>query len=125
MKLAGFSGAALAGAMLVAAMALAGCQKDKINPTAGGGGLAGDWKPDQGNYTARFDNGAFTTLAGDTGNVISQGGYIAMSEKQVDLSWTSNLTKTQNTASCQRPDLNTLNCTDGGGKPFVLRRVAS
>jgi hypothetical protein len=123
MKMAGFSSAAVV--LVLAAVVLSGCQKDKVNPTAGGGGLAGDWKPDEGNYTARFENGAFTTLAGDTGNVISQGGYIAVSEKQVDLSWSSNVTNTQNTASCQRPDLNTLNCTDGGGKPFVLRRMAS
>jgi hypothetical protein len=123
MNMAGFSSAAVV--LVLAAVVLSGCQKDKVNPTAGGGGLAGDWKPDEGNYTARFENGAFTTLAGDTGNVISQGGYIAVSEKQVDLSWSSNVTNTQNTASCQRPDLNTLNCTDGGGKPFVLRRMAS
>jgi len=123
MRLAGISGAAVV--LVLAATALSGCQKDKINPTAGGGGLAGDWRPEQGNYTARFDNGAFTTLAGDTGNVISQGSYIAVSEKQVDLSWSSNVTNTQNTATCQRPDINTLNCTDGGGKPFVLRRISS
>ncbi len=112
-------------ALVLAAMALSACQRDKVNPTAGGGGLAGNWNPDTGGYSAQFDNGRFTTVASDTGNVISQGGYLVISEKQVDLSWTSNVTGTQNTASCARPDLNTLNCTDGGGKSFILRRAAT
>ncbi len=109
-------------AMVLATLAMTACQTDKINPTAGGGGLSGDWRPDGGGYTAKFENGKFTTLALDTGNVISQGGYLAISETQVDLNWVSNITGTSNTATCARPDLNTLNCTDGGGKPFVLRR---
>ncbi|HSO48781.1 MAG TPA: hypothetical protein VLQ68_12730 [Rhizobiaceae bacterium] len=111
-------------ALVLAAVALSACQRDKVNPMAGGGGLAGNWNPDTGGYTAQFDNGRFTTVASDTGNVISEGGYLAISEKQVDLSWTSNVTGTQNTANCARPDLNTLNCTDGGGKSFVLRRAS-
>lgn len=111
-----------AGAAMLALLAISGCQTDKINPTAGGGGLAGEWNPDSGGYTAKFDNGQFTTLALDTGNVISQGGYLAISESQVDLNWTSNVTGTVNKAACARPDVNTLNCTDGGGKAFVLRR---
>ncbi len=110
-------------ALVLATVALGACQTDKVNPTAGGGGLAGNWNPDTGGYTAQFDNGRFTTVASDTGNVISQGGYLVISEKQVDLNWTSNVTGTQNTANCARPDLNTLNCTDGGGKSFVLRRA--
>jgi hypothetical protein len=112
----------LAATLGLAALALAGCQTDKANPTAGGGGLAGRWTPDGGGYTAEFDNGRFTTIANDTQNVISQGGYLAISEKQVDLNWTSNVTGLPNTATCTRPDLNTLDCKDTGGKGFVLRR---
>jgi len=104
-------------------LAVSGCETTKINPTAGGGGLAGDWRPDSGGYVARFENGRFSTIASDTQNVISQGGYVAVSEQQVDLNWTSNVTGTANTATCTRPDNNTLDCKDGGGKPFVLRRT--
>lgn len=111
-------------ALAAVALALAGCETSKINPTAGGGGLTGDWKPDAGAYTARFENGAFTTTALDTGNMISQGGYVAISEKEVDLNWNSNVTGTANSAKCQRPDPNTLTCTDAGGRSFVLRRAA-
>jgi hypothetical protein len=113
------TGTLAATALVLAASA---CQSDKINPTAGGGGLAGDWLPDNGGYVAKFENGKFTTVAADTGNVISAGGYVAISEKQVDLNWVSNVTGSANTASCTRNDLNTLSCTDGGGKTFVLRR---
>jgi hypothetical protein len=109
----------------VAALGLAlwGCESTKINPTAGGGGLAGEWKPTEGNYTASFDNGTFTTTALDTGGIISQGSYVAISEKEVDLNWQSNVTGTANSARCQRPDPNTLVCADGGGRGFTLRRA--
>ncbi|MEZ5799643.1 MAG: hypothetical protein R3D29_03040 [Nitratireductor sp.] len=115
----------LAMVMLVATTFLVvGCKTEgKINPTAGGGGLAGDWRPDGGGYTAQLQNGVFTTIAGDTGNVISQGNYIAISETQVNLQWTSNNTGAPNSAQCTRPDPNTLNCADAGGKTFVLRRA--
>ena len=110
---------------LVLAMALvpAACETAKINPTAGGGGLDGRWSPDTGGYAAEFQNGAFRTLASDTGNVISQGSYIVMSENDVELSWTSNITGQPNTAKCARPAANLLHCTDGGGKTFTLRRI--
>ncbi|MEC9342986.1 MAG: hypothetical protein VYD64_03980 [Pseudomonadota bacterium] len=113
-----------AGILAVAVMTvLAGCQTAKIDPTAGGGGLAGRWSPDTGGYAAFFDNGIFRTTANDTGNVISQGSYIVLSSSEVELSWTSNITGQPNTAKCQRPSVNVLNCTDAGGKGFALRRI--
>ncbi|MCB1461020.1 MAG: hypothetical protein KDJ90_01005 [Nitratireductor sp.] len=101
----------------------AGCQTAKVDPMAGGGGLAGRWSPDTGGYAAIFDNGIFRTTASDTGNVISQGNYVVLSSEQVQLNWTSNITGQQNSAQCVRPSLNLLNCTDAGGKPFTLRRI--
>lgn len=103
-------------------LALSGCQTAEVNPTAGGGGLAGSWLPANGGYTASFNNGVFSTVAADTGNVISQGSYIAISESEVELTWTSNITGNTNIARCQRPDADTLDCTDDGGRQFVLRR---
>lgn len=111
--------------MLAAALALSACQTAKVNPTAGGGGLAGNWSPDSGGYSAVFDNGAFRTVATDTGNIISQGSYLAQSEKEVELNWSSNITGQQNSARCVRPNADELNCTDAGGKTFRLRRIAS
>lgn len=111
-------------AVIAAGVAISGCGRDgRINPTAGGGGLQGSWLPDGGGYTATFDNGRFLTTASDTGNIISQGGYFAVSESEVQLTWMSNITGLENTASCQRPQVDTLNCTDGGGKSFTLRRT--
>ena len=102
---------------------LAGCQSAKIDPMAGGGGLAGRWSPEGGGYAAIFDNGVFKTTANDTGNTISQGNYVVLSAEQVQLNWTSNITGQPNSAKCSRPSLNLLNCTDAGGKPFTLRRT--
>jgi hypothetical protein len=102
---------------------VSGCESAKINPTAGGGGITGNWLPESGGYTAVFDNGRFSTTATDTGNIISQGGYFAVSASHVQLRWTSNITGLENSADCNRPQANTLNCTDAGGKKFVLRRA--
>lgn len=114
----------IAPTIAIGMMALAaGCQTAKINPTAGGGGLSGRWSPDNGGYMAEFQAGTFRTLANDTGNVISQGSYVVLSESQVQLKWTSNITGQENGADCTRPSVDLLNCTDAGGKPFTLRRV--
>ncbi len=112
--------------LLAAGLALAGCsQTGKIDPLAGGGGLTGNWAPDGGGYAALFANGIFRTTAADTGNVISEGNYVALSANQVELRWQSKITGAANLAQCQRPDPNVLNCTDSAGKPFVLRRLSS
>jgi hypothetical protein len=114
---------ATAMAMTAGMLALTtGCQSTKINPTAGGGGITGNWQPDSGGYTAIFDNGRFSTTATDTGNVISQGSYLAVSASEIQLRWTSNITGLENSAACNRPQANTLECTDAGGRNFVLRR---
>lgn len=111
-------------ALAIALLALAGCQQTaKLDPLAGGGGLTGTWIPDGGGYSALFANGIFRTTATDTGNVISEGNYVAISASQVELRWQSQITGAANLAQCQRPDANVLNCTDSAGKPFVLRRA--
>lgn len=106
-------------------LALASCAGPKIDPTAGGGGITGNWAPDGGGYTAIFNNGQFSTTAADTGNIISQGSYLAVSTTEVTLNWTSNITGLQNSARCERPDPVVLNCTDDGGKTFTLRKSAT
>jgi hypothetical protein len=109
----------------ILALALVACgQQAKINPTAGGGGLTGSWTPETGGYSASFDNGAFSTTASDTGNLISQGSYVALSESEVQLNWKSNITGRDNTATCSRPSPDMLSCTDNEGRGFVLRRTA-
>jgi hypothetical protein len=109
---------------MFALVALASCQTAKVNPLAGGGGITGQWVPDGGGYTAIFNNGEFSTTASDTGNIISQGSYLAASAKEINLKWTSNITGLENSARCDRPDPVVLNCTDAGGKSFTLRKSA-
>ena len=108
-------------ALLAVPVIAAGCQQTaKINPTAGGGGLTGTWFPDGGGYTARFDNGAFTSIATDTSSVISQGSYVVISAESIELTWQSNVTGLANSASCDRPDVDRLDCTDASGRTFIL-----
>jgi hypothetical protein len=114
------------GIAVVMVLAMAGCQQSaQLDPLAGGGGLTGNWAPDGGGYSAQFANGVFRTTATDTGNVISEGSYVAVSASQIELRWQSKITGQANLAQCARPDANVLNCTDSGGKPFVLRRIAA
>lgn len=109
--------------MLSALIVLAGCNKaEKIDPTAGGGGLSGKWLSSDNVFTAEFNDGIFIATANDTQSIISQGSYIVISVVQVRLNWRGNVTGLDNSAVCQRPDPNLLECVDAGGKNFTLRK---
>lgn len=101
---------------------LAGCQ---TNGSPSEPPLAnGSWASSDGVYVAEFLNGSFRAVANDTGNVISEGTYIASSKENIKLRWTSNLTGQTNQADCIKPDVNVMNCTDQNGNKFTLRRNA-
>lgn len=105
---------------------IAGCQPDeKIDPRAGGGGLQGSWASADGIFTANFNNGSFIATANDTGSVISEGSYIAVAFNQVNLKWNGKVTGSQNSATCARPDVTSLNCTDAAGRSFTLIKTSS
>lgn len=109
----------MAGAMLAAA----GCQqRGKIDPIAGGGGLTGSWVSSDNVFTARFDDGAFTATANDTGAMISQGSYVVVSTEELRLEWLGLITNQRNSATCTRPDATVLSCTDASGRSFSLRK---
>lgn len=109
-------------AMLLAAFALAGCQTQEI---AGPPVLNGDWASTDGVYTAKLLNGSFRATANDTGNVISQGRYTAISSDQVQISWTGLVSGTNNQANCTKPDVDRLDCVDANGNRFSLVRNSS
>ncbi|WP_075997351.1 hypothetical protein [Salaquimonas pukyongi] len=113
-------------AVLVAAIAIAGCDTPgkKANPLAGGGGLAGQWISSDSVFTAEFRDGSFVSTANDTGETLSTGSYIVLSVNEVRLNWTGNLSRQQNTATCQRPSVDVLNCTDQAGRTFSLRKTS-
>lgn len=105
----------------VVGLSLAACQpKEKIDPRAGGGGLVGNWVSADNIFTANLNNGSFIATANDTGETISNGSYIVVSSTRVDLKWRGNVTKQDNSATCQRPDERSMQCTDATGKSFSL-----
>lgn len=108
----------------VIAMTLASCANPDgvVDPLAGGGGLTGSWVSGDNVFSANFENGRFIANANDTGSVISEGSYIVSAATQVNLNWKGNVTGQENSAVCQRPEPNTLNCTDVAGKTFTLRK---
>ncbi len=121
-----FHAAKWAGAALVLSLGLSACQtKDsKIDPLAGGGGLAGGWVSADNVFSAQFDNGRFTSTANDTGEVLSEGSYIVVSASEIRLKWSGRLSGKDNSANCQRQGPDLLTCTDLAGKSFTLRKKA-
>ena len=111
-------------AVFVVAITISGCNVLQRKEVAGPPIVNGKWASGDGVYTAEFLNGTFRAVANDTGNVISQGSYIASSKDNITLKWTSNLTGKANRATCIKPEVNVMNCTDANGSRFSLRRGA-
>ena len=102
---------------------LVSCQLNK--EVAGPPIVNGKWASADGVYTSEFSNGAFRSIANDTGNTLAEGSYIVRSETAVDLSWTSRLSGASNTAKCTKPSADVLNCNDATGNRFTLRRTSA
>ncbi len=99
---------------------LAACQVDK--DLAGPPILNGNWASSDGVYVAQLFNGQFKAVANDTGNVISEGSYIALAENKIQLSWVGKISGKSNQAECLKPEDNQLDCVDVNGNKFSLRR---
>lgn len=99
---------------------LAGCNnaKDLAGPPV----LNGKWASSDGVYVAELLNGQFRAVANDTGNVISEGSYIALAENKIKLSWVGKISGKSNQAECLKPEDNQLDCVDVSGNKFSLRR---
>lgn len=111
-------------AIFLAAVAVTGCETGKkANPLAGGGGLAGRWVSADSVFSAEFRDGSFVSTANDTGETLSTGSYIVVSVSEVRLEWVGNLSQQRNVATCQRPSVDILNCTDQSGRAFSLRKT--
>ncbi len=109
------------GVIAVGAMSfLAACQNAK--DIAGPPVLNGNWASSDGVYVAQLLNGQFKAVANDTGNVISEGSYIALAENEIQLSWVGRISGKSNQAECLKSDPNQLDCVDVNGNKFSLRR---
>lgn len=105
---------------ITALSVLAACNnaKDLAGPPV----LNGSWASSDGIYVAELLNGQFKAVANDTGNVISEGSYIALAENRIKLSWVGKISGKSNEAECLKPDDNQLDCVDVSGNKFSLRR---
>ncbi len=101
---------------------LAACQNNK--ELAGPPLLNGNWASSDGIYVAQLANGEFKAVANDTGNIISEGTYIALSSDRVQINWVGKISGRSNQAECIKPDDNQLDCVDVSGNKFSLRRTA-
>ncbi len=109
------------GLVTIAALSvLTACQNAK--DIAGPPVLNGNWASSDGVYVAQFLNGQFKAVANDTGNVISEGSYIALAENKVQLNWLGKISGKTNQAECLKPEENQLDCVDVNGNKFSLRR---
>lgn len=111
------------GALAVVGAMLVGCQSNK--EVAGPPLLNGNWASSDGVYTAEFRNGSFRAVANDTGGVISEGSYVALSDSNVKLSWTGIVSGRSNSAECLKPNPDQLDCVDQNGNKFSLKRARS
>jgi len=78
---------------------LAACQSDK--DLAGPPLLNGNWASSDGVYVAQLSNGQFKAVANDTGNIISEGSYIALAEDKVRLNWVGRISGTGINFHCE------------------------
>jgi len=103
------------------AIALVACQGNR--ELAGPPVLNGDWASSDGVYVAQLRNGNFQAVANDTGNVISEGTYVALAENRVQIRWVGRVSGNSNQAECLKPEDNQLDCVDANGNKFSLRRT--
>ncbi len=108
------------GLAAISLLMVASCQSNK--EVAGPPILNGKWASSDGVYTAELDNGIFRAVANDTGGVISEGSYTALSDTKVRLNWFGVVSGKSNSAECLKSSADQLDCVDENGNKFSLRR---
>lgn len=108
------------GGALLSIVVLTSCQGSK--EVAGPPILNGKWASSDGIYVAELNNGIFRAIANDTGGVISEGNYVALSDTRVKLNWYGVVSGKANSAECLKSTADQLDCVDENGIKFSLRR---
>ncbi len=101
------------GAALMSIVVVSACQANK--EVAGPPILNGKWASSDGIYIAELNNGVFRAIANDTGGVISEGNYIALSDTRVKLNWFGVVSGKANSAECLKSTADQLDCVDENG----------
>lgn len=107
-------------AALLSIAVVSSCQANK--EVAGPPILNGKWASSDGIYIAELNNGIFRAIANDTGGVISEGNYIALSDTRVKLNWYGVVSGKANSAECLKSTADQLDCVDENGNKFSLKR---
>ena len=108
--------------LAAAGILLSACNQNK--EVAGPPLLNGQWASSDGVYTAQFLNGSFKAVANDTGGIISEGEYIALTEERIQLKWNGLVSGKSSEAECMKSGDNQLDCVDINGNKFSLRRTS-
>ena len=92
-------------------------------------GFEGSWVDSKG-AVSRFAGGVFSTVAGDTGEKLSEGNYVRTAPNSVTITGVSLARQRRNlpadvSFNCLLATPNQLNCTSSGGANFVLTRRPS
>lgn len=107
----------IAGLVLPALVALAGCQG------MGTGGIEGRWASEDGVSITTFEDGRFSTRVTSTNEVVAEGNYTPAADG-LQLTWFSVVAGEQRSAVCRYDSPRRLTCEPRGGDPFSMRRLA-
>ncbi|MEM8855059.1 MAG: hypothetical protein AAGD34_15250 [Pseudomonadota bacterium] len=105
--------------VMVASIALAGCQSAGI----GGPRLDGNWASDDGVFVATFRDGAFSSRLTGTGETVVADGRYQRADGGVALSWTSIAANEARSARCTFLNRTQLSCTPSAGQTFTMTKV--
>ncbi|MBX3598094.1 MAG: hypothetical protein KF874_11060 [Rhizobiaceae bacterium] len=112
------------GMALAVLAAVAGCTTSPSGPTRAKTQslVEGEWLSADGVAVSRFQGGAFSTTATDTGNKLADGSYRYTDTRMISISGTSLIRQTPIAFNCLLATLDQLNCTNASGQNFALTR---
>lgn len=114
----------IAGAAAVS-IALGGCEAVPYGnyPTFRGmSGVEGEWIGTDRVAVSEFNRGSFTSHATDTGNLLAQGNYRYVDDRDIEVTFTSLIRKQTIQANCALVAPDQMNCTSSSGAKFQLMR---
>jgi hypothetical protein len=121
-------------AVLTAATGLTGCMIIDTRPpiavaplapqvaAAAPQGIEGEWVSTDGVAVTQFSEGAFQTVALDTGKKLADGSYRMVGAQAAEIRMRSLIRQTRSNINCALVSVEQLNCTASGGRQFVLMR---
>ena len=121
----GIAATLLAGAVLAGCQMGGGTQRTFVDtPAPVQNGVEGAWVDQAGTGVTNFNAGRFETFATDSGQKLSEGGYVMRSPQLIEISGTSIIRQSPIAFNCAVAGTTQLNCTSSSGQQFILTRRA-